>query len=160
MAKKGVTDIDKGYKKIIQSIKDLGVNGINVGISKDKTNHEGVSIAQYAYWNEVGVESKNGKGWKIPPRPFMRGWADSNKENIKQTMQSVAQAVSSGKMNSEEAVERLGKHCQDGMQSYIRRGDFVPNSPVTIERKGSSTPLIDSGDMRRAIRYEVVRNKK
>ena len=160
MAKKGVTDIDKGYKKIIQSIKDLGVNGINVGISKDKTNHEGVSIAQYAYWNEVGVESKDGKGWKIPPRPFMRGWADSNKENIKQTMQSVAQAVSSGKIEAETAVERIGQYCQDGIKSYIRRGDFTPNSPATIEKKGSSRPLIDTGTMRNSIRYEIVRNKK
>ena len=160
MAKKGVTDIDKGYKKIIQSIKDLGVNGINVGIASDKINKEGVSVAQYAYWNEVGVESKDGKGWKIPPRPFMRGWADSNKENIKQTMQSVAQAVSSGKIEAETAVERIGQYCQDGIKSYIRRGDFTPNSPATIEKKGSSRPLIDTGTMRNSIRYEIVRNKK
>lgn len=160
MAKKGVTDIDKGYKKIIQSIKDLGVNGVNVGIASDKINKEGVSVAQYAYWNEVGVESKDGKGWKIPPRPFMRGWADSNKENIKQTMQSVAQAVSSGKIEAETAVERIGQYCQDGIKSYIRRGDFTPNSPATIEKKGSSRPLIDTGTMRRSIRYEIVRNKK
>ena len=160
MAKKGVTDIDKGYKKIIQSIKDLGVNGINVGITSDKINKEGVSIAQYAYWNEVGVESKDGKGWKIPLRPFMRGWADSNKENIKQTMQSVAQAVSSGKIEAETAVERIGQYCQDGIKSYIRRGDFTPNSPATIEKKGSSRPLIDTGTMRNSIRYEIVRNKK
>lgn len=160
MAKKGVTDIDKGYKKIIQSIKDLGVNGVNVGIASDKINKEGVSVAQYAYWNEVGVESKDGKGWKIPPRPFMRGWADSNKENIKQTMQSVAQAVSSGKIEAETAVERIGQYCQDGIKSYIRRGDFTPNSPATIEKKGSSRPLIDTGTMRNSIRYEIVRNKK
>ena len=160
MAKKGGTDIDKGYKKIIQSIKDLGVNGVNVGIASDKINKEGVSVAQYAYWNEVGVESKDGKGWKIPPRPFMRGWADSNKENIKQTMQSVAQAVSSGKIEAETAVERIGQYCQDGIKSYIRRGDFTPNSPATIEKKGSSRPLIDTGTMRNSIRYEIVRNKK
>lgn len=160
MGKKGVTDIDKGYKKILQAVKELGINGINVGITSDKINKEGVSVAQYAYWNEVGVESKDGKGWRIPPRPFMRGWADSHKEQIKQTMQSVAQAVSSGKIEAETAIDRLGQYCQDGVKSYIRRGDFTPNSPATIERKGSSRPLIDTGTMRNSIRYEIVRNKK
>lgn len=34
-------------------------------------------------------------------------------------------------------------------------GDWEPNSPLTIERKGSSKPLIDKGDLRRSITYEV-----
>lgn len=160
MAKKGVSDIDKGYKKIIQSIKGLGINGINVGIASDKINKEGVSIAKYAYHNEVGVETEDGKDWKIPPRPFMRDWVDSNKENIKQTMQSLAQAVSAGKIEAEIAVKRIGQYCQDGIKSYIRRGDFTPNSPATIKKKKSSKPLIDGGTMRNSIRYEIVRNKK
>ena len=38
MGKKGVIDIDKGYKKILQSVKELCINGINVGITSDKIN--------------------------------------------------------------------------------------------------------------------------
>lgn len=34
-------------------------------------------------------------------------------------------------------------------------GEWEPNSPLTIERKGSSKPLIDKGDLRRSITYEV-----
>jgi hypothetical protein len=31
----------------------------------------------------------------------------------------------------------------------------VPNAPETIEQKGSSSPLIDTGRMVGAVRYEV-----
>lgn len=34
-------------------------------------------------------------------------------------------------------------------------GEWEANSPLTIERKGSSKPLIDKGDLRRSITYEV-----
>lgn len=41
------------------------------------------------------------------------------------------------------------------IQKEIVNGDFVPNSPETIKRKGSDKPLIDTGRMRQSINYVI-----
>lgn len=37
-------------------------------------------------------------------------------------------------------------------------GQWAPNSPMTIRRKGSSAPLIDTAQLRKSVTYEVVRS--
>ena len=37
-------------------------------------------------------------------------------------------------------------------------GEWAPNSPYTIQRKGSSMPLIDKGALRKKVTYEVEEN--
>ena len=41
----------------------------------------------------------------------------------------------------------------------IVNGGFEPNKESTVKRKGSSKPLIDTGTMRNAVSYEVVKKK-
>lgn len=175
MAKKGVTDRDKGFKKIVKSMKDLGLKGVNAGIPEGAPSDKGVSVAQYGYWNETGVKAK-GSGWKIPPRPFMRGWVDSHKEEIKSFMQSLAQRIADGKTDSDTALKLLGNYAESGIREHIKSGSFTPNAPITIQGgwmrdkdsgkafkvkgKGSSQPLIDEGTLRDSIRYEIVKKKK
>lgn len=49
----------------------------------------------------------------------------------------------------DKVAEMLGGHCRDLIQDRDKR--ITPNSKKTIELKGSDTPLIDTGQMRRAI---------
>lgn len=159
MAKKGVTDRDKGFKKIVKSMKDLGLKGVNAGIPEGAPSVKGVSVAEYGYWNETGVKAK-GSGWKIPPRPFMRGWVDSHKEEIKSFMQSLAQRIADGKTDSDTALKVLGIYAESGIRKHIKSGSFTENAPSTVKQKGSSRPLIDTGTLRNSIRYEIVKKKK
>ena len=49
----------------------------------------------------------------------------------------------------DKVAEMLGGHCRDLISNRDKR--IKKNSPKTIELKGSDTPLIDIGQMRRAI---------
>ena len=149
-----VKDNDRGLKRILNELKKLENYIVKAGILSGSGEVDGVSIVEYATWNENGVAGKKGK-WKIPPRPFIKGWADSNKAQIKSTMERLYSQVADGQITASTALDKLGVFAKSGIQSYIRRGNFVPNAPSTIRKKGSSQPLIDSGTMRKSVNYEV-----
>jgi phage gpG-like protein len=152
----GWRDTDKGQKRIIEDISRLGGMAVKVGILEGAGQVDGVDVAQYAAWNEYGVPGKK-KKWKIPPRPFIRGWIDSNEEKVKKQMEQLAGLVVDGKMPPEDALHNLGKLGQDGIQKQMKTGNFIPNSEYTIMRKnGKNKPLFDSGRLYGAISYEVV----
>jgi phage gpG-like protein len=171
MAAHGFTDTDMGLKNIRNEMKKLGSLSIKAGIVEGSGEQDGVSIAEYATYNELGVPAKPGsdKKWRIPPRPFVRGWVENKAENIKTTQKMLVKLVAEGKMDAETAIRRLGELAQDGIKSYIKTGTFTPNSDVTIngskpnkkgkkfiKGKGSSKPLIDTGTLRNSIRFQII----
>lgn len=149
-----VQDKDMGLKRILNELKKLENYIVKAGILSGSGEVDGVSIVDYATWNENGVAGKKGN-WKIPPRPFIKGWADSNKAQIKSTMERLYSQVADGQITASTALNKLGVFAKSGIQSYIKRGNFTPNALSTIKKKGSSQPLIDSGTMRKAVNYEV-----
>lgn len=150
-----IADKDMGMNDILKEIEEFKSSMVKVGILSSSGSVDGVAIVDYATWNEVGVHGK--KGWKIPPRPFVRGWADAKKEEIIKCIDSLLSKVTSGKMTAKAAMNALGVFGKSGIQAYIANGDFQPNAPRTIKKKGSSRPLIDTGAMRQAVNFEVVK---
>ena len=56
----------------------------------------------------------------------------------------------------EKVLKKTGQLMRSDIQQSISKGGFVPNHPYTIKMKGGrSTPLVDTGDMRNAINFEV-----
>jgi hypothetical protein len=54
------------------------------------------------------------------------------------------------------AAERVGRDFTKLARGRIRSKDYAPNSPITVILKGSSTPLVDRGDLFQGITYHVV----
>jgi len=154
----GIRDTDSGMKNIRNEIEAFKHMGVKAGIVEGAGDIDGVSIASYAAWNEFGVPGKK-KKWRIPPRPFIRGWTENHGEDIKRTIDKLFKLVADGKMSAETAIGRLGQFAQDGIKRYIMSGAFEPNAESTIQRKGSSRPLIDTGTMRNSVRYEVIKDQ-
>jgi DNA-binding protein H-NS len=175
MAKQGYTDTDKGLADIFKEVEKFKSLCVKVGVTEDvgsqlgkhfetktsksgkKTkrkvqNTSGPTIAEYATWNELGTADG-----RIPPRPFVRGWIDNNREQIGKTLEKLYGLVSDGKLDAMTAIERLGRYGESGVKSYIRNGTFTPNADSTIAKKGSSKPLIDTGTLRNSIRYQVIK---
>ena len=159
--KKGHYDTDRGMDAIIKELTGLGQYSVKAGIpeSTGKEGVDGVTVAQYAAWNEYGVAKKDG-GWHIPPRPFVTGWVENKTEEIKRIQETLVKSVSEGKLTAEKAVELLGQFAQDGIKQYIKTGDFVSNAESTIRAKNSSTPLIDTGTMMDSISFEIKKDGK
>lgn len=151
-----VTDTDKGYKKLVQRLikhspshAAIGVLGeagqaVHTGEHETKTPP---TVLDVAIWNEFGLG--------VPERSFLRETVDLNRESILERLQKELGAVIDGTRSREDALARVGIFVEGLVKQRIADGIDPPNSPVTIERKGSDKPLIDKGQLRSSIASKV-----
>ncbi|WP_419154632.1 hypothetical protein [Weissella bombi] len=103
--------------------------------------------AQKATWQEYGTS----RG--IPARPFLRNTQYENESRWSQkTGQDIIQVFEGG-LSSSAVLSKLGLLMVQDIRKTIDAGNFAPLSPVTIAKKGSSKPLVDTGDMYGAITH-------
>lgn len=155
MARNVVTDKDVGLKDILKQVQSLKGNIVKVGIqqgtgafSRNISNKQDATVAQYAFYNEFGTE-------KIPQRSFMRTAFDENLSKVESAIESEYQKVLSGSMSADVMLGRIGLLMTNFVQRKIRSIFSPPNSPITIARKKSSKPLIDTGRMINSVRFVI-----
>lgn len=88
--------------------------------------------------------------------PFIRDYVDENKAMLERTLKALMVKVVDGKMSLEAALEMFGLIVQGGIQERITKGIAPPNAQSTIDKKGSSTPLIDKSQLLQSISFEVL----
>ena len=116
--------------------------------TKNGVTETDTDIVLVASWNEFGTS-------KIPPRPFFRESIDQAKQVLPAFWQSELKKIIKGQ-DAEVTLKRLGTLLKGMIQQHIVEGDFAPNAPSTIKKKGSSRPLIDTGRMRQSVTYRIV----
>lgn len=99
----------------------------------------------------------------IPARSFLREPLESHKNEIMQFMKSpkVAEMILNGQFKS--VFQWLGLIGEGIVQrAFATRGfgKWAPNAPETIKQKGSSAPLIDTGQLRKSITSEAAKYEK
>ena len=167
---KGIGQFIKGkYVESAQTVLGL-INGwkffaeheVVVGIPEEdgSTNEEGISNAQLLYLHENGVPSHN-----IPPRPVLEPALsqEETQDKIRALLKDAAkQALLHGnKEAAEKGYQKAGMVGRDACKKWITDGTHLaPNAPSTIQRKGSSTPLIDTASMLNSITYSVRKKKR
>jgi hypothetical protein len=129
---KGIEDNDKGMNDILKEYDSLKKMILKVGIPEGSGEQDGVSIAQYASWNELGVMRKDKSGWYIPPRPFIRTTLDTKREKIAQAIDKNIGIVKEGNADAKTALARVGEAVAGLIKQTIREGPWEKNSDVTI----------------------------
>jgi len=105
------------------------------------------TVADIASWAEFGLGQ--------PERSWLRAWYDSYRGRAQKEIQRMLVSVMKGKRPLGSALEVLGQRFVGLIQVRISRGIDPPNAPATIRMKGSSKPLIDTGQFRSSIAYSV-----
>jgi hypothetical protein len=143
--------IDHGLDRIIAETMGLAAAGVKFGIQSGSGSHEGTDLLDIAIYNEYGTE-------RIPARPFMRDFANKNNEVLGTAMERQAEKIMKG-MPIHTAMMQLGEFAQKHQKAHIVRAFLwaKPNAPSTIKQKGSSKPLVDTGALANAVRYEVLK---
>ena len=103
---------------------------------------------------EVAVVHEFGAG-HVPQRSFIRATIDEKRSEIEAEMTNLARGVVSGKLDGRTALDLLGQKVAGWCQARIAAGIAPALKPATIKRKGSSTPLINTGQLRSAITWRV-----
>ena len=111
-----------------------------------------VTVAQVAAKNHFGAPG-------VPARPFITIALRRKQAPITKVVDAALKAVTEGRSSGERALELVGLFVQGQIQETISEGVAPPNSPQTIARKGSSKPLIDTGQLRQSITYAVREGK-
>jgi hypothetical protein len=126
---------------------------ITLGVHSDDAQHthgtgEGLTIGDIGGFHEFGTAT-------VPQRSFLRGWFDERQDFIRATLQTQVAQVITGKRPLEQALERVALAFEGDCKARIVRHIPPPLAPATIKRKGSSTPLIDTGQLIQSVRGRV-----
>ena len=115
----------------------------------------------YSKAHQMYIQAHGSPAMAIPPRPVLEPSIKANKEPIGKWLKKASKAALSGDTTEYQAcLEKPGMRAAMGARAWFKdsRNNWPPNSPRTIKAKGSDHPLIDTGEMRKAITY-VVRDK-
>lgn len=104
------------------------------------------AVAQVAFWNELGTK-------KSPPRPFMRHTIASKSPRWGVALGA---ALRRNHFDARTSLAELGEVIQGQIQTSIQNWTSPPNSKITRELKGFSSPLRDTGLLYASVNYQVL----
>ncbi len=143
------------------------LTGYNIGWASDSKYHRGerdpISTAAVAKIQEFGSPSDDGtiaqgnnKG--IPPRPF---FSKANDEFHKFIISFMRYARRPGiKKLGAKDVHFIAKRHVRLVKASIVNGNWTPNDPVTIKKKKSEQPLIDTLQLHDGVTYATTTRKR
>lgn len=132
-----------------------GPSKVKVGLPAGEADADNIQKGIWNHYGTRGGASGNGWGGPIPERPFLANAMRDNRGEYKNAMKTSAAKLLRGETSLRTVLTKLGIKAQGDVQAEITALSHPPNSPVTIALKGSSNPLIDSGELRAAITYKV-----
>lgn len=147
-------------KNLKQKVKDLSKNNMVLKVGfLDAKNANIAQKNEYGGVYTVDPEYKNralqkgiylGGSITIIPRPFMRTTVDKNKNKWVEILNNLLK-----NKTPDKALATLGKVIKSDIQYTISNNDFRENPPHIAEIKGRNKPLIDTGEMRNKVDYEI-----
>lgn len=114
-----------------------------------------ITMGEVALINEYGTQGGN-----IPSRPFLRDTADSKEVQQMVTQTTAALIVKAQyKIPTQEVMHTLGRNLVEAIRHKMDVNDFKPNAQATEDKKGFNHPLTDTGALREAVNYRIIKGK-
>ena len=133
----------KGESKWLASIHEYGCN-------------IEVTPRMRAYLHRQGLHLKKSTTHiYIPERSFLRTGYDKNRDAVMKKATRLMSEVAAGRMSAEGCMKGVGLELSSKIKDYARDLNKPENHPFTVDQKGSSNPLVDSGDMIEGITWRV-----
>lgn len=148
-----VVERDLGWKDIKKDVKQMAGTETRVGVFGNGGDPAD-NLALRALIQEFGS-----KRWKTMARypkgrPFMRQSFDNNLKDLERFVNKEYGKVIDQDQSVAKMISRVGTWMEGKEKDEITQGNFVPLAPATVLAKGSSTPLVDTGQMRNSIKHK------
>lgn len=144
--------IDRGWNRIKREMIRDTAPMVKVGVQSDAGSHKGkkkkATVVDIAIFNEFGTRT-------IPERSFIRSTADEQRRAVADIAEKELDRILTGKSTINESLRIMGEFMEGRIKRKIIDLRTPPNAPATIARKKSSNPLIDTGQLKNVIRYEI-----
>ena len=146
-----VIDKDRNYRRFLKRLGNLGSGGsVSIGLFAEDREGDGPNAAQVGAFNEFGTVI-------APQRPFLAPTFDAKKTKYTNSLARVVRQLlitgRGGTLAQKLAV--VGSQVQADVQIAITKLKRPANTASTIASKGSDNPLVDTGTMRRQVRFKV-----
>lgn len=106
-------------------------------------------IARIAFDLEFGAPHLKNKKW-----PFMTKAFQNNRRRVQDLVTQLYDNASRGRLEAMRALSILGEFHQEQIKEQIRLTRTPRLEQSTIDRKGSSKPLIDTGQMIQSVTHK------
>lgn len=115
----------------------------------------------YSKAHEMFVHEHGSPLYKIPARPILEPAIENSKEEIAEAMSDVIKVAMEGN-NITPELHKVGELAEYAAKGWFNNPDnkWAANSLVTIQRKGSDKPLIDSGGLKKNITHVIKEGDK
>ena len=106
-------------------------------------------LARIAFTLEFGAPHLKNKKW-----PFMTKAFQNNKNRLESLVSQLYDRASEGRLEAMRALSIVGEFHQENIKEQIRLTRTPRLEQSTIDRKGSSKPLIDTGQMIQSVTHK------
>lgn len=155
-----------GFPEMKKQMELIKGTGVEVGVLKGEhawlaSIHEygcdiPVTEKMRAYLHSQGLHlKKETTHIHIPERSFLRSGYDQNRDAVLDKASKLLADVAAGKMTARSCYQAVGLELSSKIKDYAVNLKDPENHPFTKEQKGSSNPLVDSGDMISGITWRV-----
>lgn len=150
-----VRETDKQLQAVQKSIKELKKIDVLVGVPQEEAGREqnGITNAELLYIHTNGSPANN-----IPPRPIVEPAIQDSKEEIGTLLkEAILKALEGDTDGAMAGMERAGTQGENAVKGWFTnpKNNWAENAESTKKRKGSSKPLIDTGQLRKSITHVV-----
>lgn len=158
---------DNNIPDLIQNLSGLKNRNIEAGVLEDGEQamiahvHEyGISITvtprmrAYLHYMDIHLREDT-TSINIPERSFIRSTADQEMGKVYEKISNLLPEVVDNNMDAETFLEMIGLELEGKIKDKIVEISDPPNSDVTVEQKGSSNPLVDTGGLVASISHRA-----
>lgn len=135
-------DIDKGWRAwAAWFVKQGRGASVEIGIFS-------ADVATYAAANEFGTS-------KIPERSFIRSTFDEQRPALIRMIDAGALRAQTQLIPLADALIPAANHLRTAIINKIQSGISPGNAPSTVRAKGFDAPLVNTGQLQRAVAWRV-----
>lgn len=139
--------INGGIEGLRKRVKRPGTVSAGI-IDAGMHGESGETVATIAQDHEFGTSG-------IPERSFIRSTTKEKRKDIVALQAKLLQKVQSGAISIEQALGQIGSYTAGLISKKIVDIKSPRNSAQTIKEKGSSNPLVDTGQLKNSVTWEV-----
>lgn len=144
----GLQEVQRALKKEMDKLRTPHYALVGIHESAGATKGGQMTVATLGAIQHFGND-------RIPARPWLDVGAAAGAPEY---LDTIREGIEGG-LDSRRIMTRVGREAEGAIKDYIDNLDTPPNRPSTVRRKGSSNPLIDTGNMRESVTSTVVRKR-
>lgn len=142
------------WNKIVKKMTTLDGYVVETGYHADQIHPEhDLSLSYIAYVNNFGDEDQN-----IPARPFMDFAAQWHDQELEKKAPQLVQMYFYQDKKLMPMLREVGNRGKALIEIVIDWNQFTPNAPKTLAVKEGSTPLVDSGYMKKNAKIKIYKD--